>query len=290
MLTKKWTWSTTGHQLNAMSHDEIIAFCPEAGLAGIEGAPYQFEGLTGKALDQIGERYRAAGVRIETFHLPMTAESDIAAFYETDRLHAVQVVRTWMERSARIGATIGVQHPTMSSYSVETEGLDNFVRQLGRSLRTLLPEAERLNYTIALENMMPGSRGPRLGARPEHFARIIKEFDHPHLGCVLDTGHALVAAGPDHADEFHAVLAPHLVAYHLSDNAGDRDSHLAPGHGRVDWTRVFRRAAKIGYAGCMCIETPPFAAGANGTYSVAAWRQLVQDTDRLATAALEGVS
>ena len=85
-------------------------------------------------------------------------------------------------------------------------------------------------------------------------------------------------------------MAPHMVAYHLSDTAGDRDSHLAPGHGRVDWTKVFRRAAEIGYAGYMCIETPPFAPAPNGSYSVAAWRQMVEDSDRLVAAALAGAS
>jgi sugar phosphate isomerase/epimerase len=77
-----------------------------------------------------------------------------------------------------------------------------------------------------------------------------------------------------------------MVAYHLADNAGDRDSHLAPGHGLVDWNTVFRRAAEIGFSGCMCIETPPFAAGAKGTYTVEAWKQMVDDTDTLVAQAL----
>jgi hypothetical protein len=36
----------------------------------------------------------------------------------------------------------------------------------------------------------------------------------------------------------------------------------------------------------MCIETPPFAAGANGTYTVEAWKQMVDDTDTLVAQAL----
>jgi len=60
----------------------------------------------------------------------------------------------------------------------------------------------------------------------------------------------------------------------------------APGHGLVDWNTVFRRAAEIGFSGCMCIETPPFAAGANGTYTVEAWKQMVDDTDTLVAQAL----
>ena len=286
MPRKTWTWSTTGQRLVSKSHDEVIDLCREAGLAGIEGAPDQFENLRDAQLEAVGTRYREAGVGINTFHLPMPP--DLASFYETDRRQAVETTRIWIERSVMLGATVGIQHPSSSRRSVEVEDLDHCLRQLGRSLETLLPKAEALNYTIALENSLPGPDGPRLGARPEHFARFIREFAHPHLGFCLDTGHALVAAGPDQADDFHAVMAPHLVAYHLADNAGDRDSHLAPGHGRVDWTQVFRRAAEIGFQGCMCIETPPFAPGPNGTYRTAAWREMVEDTDRLALEALRG--
>ena len=63
-------------------------------------------------------------------------------------------------------------------------------------------------------------------------------------------------------------------------------SFLAPGRGLVDWDKVFQRAVEIGYAGCMCIETPPFAAGANGSYSTESWKQMVDDTEALVTRAL----
>jgi sugar phosphate isomerase/epimerase len=81
-----------------------------------------------------------------------------------------------------------------------------------------------------------------------------------------------------------AAMGPRLAGFHLADNAGDRDSHLAPGRGLVDWGRVFRGAAGLGFAGSMCIETPPFAQGPE--YRPEAWRELVAQTDRLARQAL----
>lgn len=284
-MQKTWTWSTTGYGLTSKSHDEIIELCHTAGLAGIEGAMPLFEGLRESELEAVGGDYRKAGIKIETFHLPFSVQDDLASFYETVRQKAVETARIWIERSAMVGATIGIQHPTASACNVDIEGLEPFLRQLGKSLDELLPVAERLNYTIALENLPPGVNGGRLSSRPEHFERFIETFKHPNLGFILDTGHALISKGPD-ADDFHRIMAPHMVAYHLADNAGDRDSHLAPGHGRVDWNRVFQRAAEIGYAGCMCIETPPFADGVNGAYSPEAWKQMVDDTEALVEQAL----
>ena len=285
-MQKTWTWSTTGYALANKSHDEIIELCGAAGLAGIEGAVPLFEGLSDTELEAVGAKYRDAAIKIETFHLPFSAEHDLASFYETLRRRAVDIARTWMERSALLGATIGIQHPTTNRFDVDTEGLDTYVRQLGKSMEALLPVAEQLNYTIALENLPLGEDGYRLSSRPEHFERFAETFRHPNLGFILDTGHALMSGGPEHADDFHKVMAPRMVAYHLADNAGDRDSHLAPGHGRVNWGMVFRRAAESGYSGCMCIETPPFAPGANGSYSVKAWKQMVEDTEALAEKAL----
>lgn len=285
-MQKTWTWSTTGYGLTSKSHDEIIELCQAAGLTGIEGAPPLFDGLRDAELEAVGAQYREAGIKISTFHLPFAEQDNLASFYETVRRQAVETARVWMERSALIGATVGIQHPTTSRYNVDVEGLNLYIHQLGKSLEVLLPVAESLNYTIALENLPPGVDGGRLSSRPEHFEKFIEAFKHPNLGFILDTGHALIAAGPAHADDFHAVMAPYMAAYHLADNAGDRDSHLAPGHGLVDWNTVFRRAAEIGFSGCMCIETPPFAAAANGTYTVEAWKQMVDDTDTLVAQAL----
>lgn len=282
-MQKGWTWTTTGYGLAEKSHDEIIDTCRFAGLAGIEGATPLFEGKTEAELQAIGGSYRSAGLCIETFHLPFSPDDDIASFYETTRRQAVDKMRLWMGRASLIGATVGIQHPTTNRTDANVEGLETYFIQIGKSLDALLREAEGLDFTIALENMLP-SGGGRFTSRPGHFERIVRDFAHPNLGFCLDTGHALVAARGD-AHRFFEVMGPRMVAFHLADNAGDRDSHLAPGHGRVDWRMFFRHAAQIGYKRTMCIETPPFDFGPD--YSDCAWKKMVDDTDALAESVLE---
>ncbi|MBI2195107.1 MAG: sugar phosphate isomerase/epimerase [Planctomycetes bacterium] len=281
---KTWTWSVSGYMLDRRSHEEIREICLGAGLAGIEGAPPLFEGRSDLQLKAIGAQYRAAGLDIPTFHLPFAAEDDLSSFYETARKKAVDHVRHWMERSLCLGATIGIQHASTSRHGVDADGLDTYLRQLGKSLGVLLPLADSLSYTLAIENLPPAGEGDRFMGRPEHFERVQKEFAHPRLGFCLDTGHALMSRR-EHADAFIDAMSSRLVAFHLADNAGDRDSHLAPGRGLVDWKKIFRRAAEVGYPGCMCIETPPFAPGPD--YAIEAWRQMVLDADALVAQALE---
>ena len=86
--------------------------------------------------------------------------------------------------------------------------------------------------------------------------------------------------------DFLRSLMPWTTAFHLADNAGDRDSHLAPGRGNVPWGALFRAAAEAGFSGSMCIETPPFAAGPD--YSMEAWIGLREDMDLLVQRAFRG--
>jgi sugar phosphate isomerase/epimerase len=281
-VEKTWTWSMTGYQFEEKSHQEIQDICVSSGLSGIECVPPLLEGYSIDEIEKIGSTYEEAGLIIETFHLPFSAEDDISSFYETTRRKAVDKACLWMERASAVGASVGIQHPTTNRFSVDDEGLDKYFDKIGRSLDVLLPAAEKLGFSIALENMLPAG-GARFTSRPTHFEQILNDFDHPSLGFCLDTGHALVAGG-ENAVRFQEVMGSHLRAYHLADNAGDRDSHLAPGHGLVDWQTTFRIAAKQEYRGAMCIETPPFAQGPD--YSLEAWKALVTDTDALVEKAI----
>ncbi len=289
-MKKTWTWSTTSGVFTGMkSHEEIRQLCRGAGLSGIEGTTELFSAQSEGELSAIGAGYRDAGLEIRTFHLPAGSGEDLASFYETARRQAVERIRRWMERAALLGVRVGIQHPSSNHYNTEVEGLDKYLGQLEKSLKALLPVAESLGMVIALENMLPGPAGNRLGSRPEHFGHFTRAFAHPNIGFCLDTGHALVATGKaERVDEFFQAMGPRLVAFHLADNAGDRDSHLAPGHGLVDWGRVFRQAAELGFAQSMCIETPPFAPGPD--YSDAAWGQMVAEAEVLAEKALAAKS
>lgn len=284
---KPWEWrfsfagSVMGRSFAGPgAHDRIVSTCLDSGAAGIEGSVGLFLGMSEKELVKTGENYRSAGLSIPTFHLPFEMEDDIASFYEVTRRKTVRRMVEWIRRASLLGAGIAVIHPSTCGHDTAVEKIDGFFRAAGRSLEVILPEAEKAGLLLAFENTLP--RNPaetRFGSVPEHLDEFRKRFGHPALRFCLDTGHALIAARRD-AGRFFEVLGSDLVALHLQDNAGDRDSHLAPGHGRVDWREVFAWMRKSGFPGIACIEAPPFDFGP--PYGPGSWKALIGETLALA--------
>ena len=79
--------------------------------------------------------------------------------------------------------------------------------------------------------------------------------------------------------DFSDAMGTELGHTHLADTARDRDSHLAPRHGRADGNAFFGRARRAGYSRATCVEGPPFAQSTG--YALAAWQRLWQDMDAL---------
>jgi len=267
------SFSALSTSLKNKTHSEIIELCLKSGFSGIEAHPFLSQNVEEPALVKIGEQYHACGLKIDSFHLPYL---DLASLDELARLHALENFKLTLRQAAALGARVGITHPTKAS-GVADCGLNPLLDALEKSLSELLPLAESLGVILALENLGPAGID-RLGSAPEHFEAFKKRFAHSSLGFCLDTGHALLSLH-GRAIELAEVMKDHLQAFHLNDNAGDRDSHLAPGRGLVDWASIARLLREINFTHAACIEAPPFAYGPN--YRVEAWQQLYTNTAEL---------
>ena len=277
----------TGVMQCKKSAEEIIALCKTSGFYGIEGTAE--EGMFNGSLEEltrIGEAFKAAELSIDTFHLPFEKPvlDDIAALYESDRIRVVERMKYWIERAVACGAHIGILHPTsrrkcngIQCYDADFEGIDRICGQANKTIQALLKFGEQFDFKIAIENMTPYTGG-RLGSRNEHLKKLYQENAHPNLGFCLDTGHALMAYGKDVMSVYHTV-EEHLIAFHLADNGGDRDSHIQPGKGNFPWRDFFKALNKRGFKGNVCVETPPFAIGPD--YSDESWCKMFKEMNEL---------
>ena len=94
------------------------------------------------------------------------------------------------------------------------------------SLEHLHLFAKQRGVTIALENT-PGEL-----ATPGRLRHFIADTRLSALRLCLDTGHAHLADGIPASLEAMREL---LVSVHVHDNHGEKDEHLPPGQGTIDW-------------------------------------------------------
>ncbi len=126
-------------------------------------------------------------------------------------------------------------------------------------LEQLLPEAEKLNLVIAVENSY------EISNTPDEVLYYIRHFDNPHIGCCFDSGHAnimepapgktqdrycddLKEAWENHVVQYRDAfkkLSPYIVTVHLHDNNGFQDQHSLPFTGTVDWGKLASGLASL---------------------------------------------
>ncbi|MBO5923573.1 MAG: sugar phosphate isomerase/epimerase [Lentisphaeria bacterium] len=121
-------------------------------------------------------------------------------------------------------------------------------------LDKLLPEAEKLDVAIAIENIWAPVN------TPENLWIVKNRFPTPYLGFCCDVGHANIMSkqhGPDKEiscarnywrdsnagepawdDDILEKMLPEIINCHLHDNLGGTDQHILPGAGSIDWQKT----------------------------------------------------
>jgi len=99
------------------------------------------------------------------------------------------------------------------------------------SLEHLLLFARQRGVTLALENT-PGEM-----ATPANLRRFLEDTRLPGLRLCFDAGHAHMDTGALQGLETMRGLA---VTSHLHDNHGEKDEHLLPFEGAIEWGRLMK--------------------------------------------------
>ncbi len=179
-----------------------------------------------------------------------------------------------LKLAIRIAADFGVDSITIHTgnnvapwkgvYSVEQQN-----KCVLASLSELLPLAESLNVTIAIENIwFPNNT-------PEILLEAVHTFNSPCLGICYDSGHANLMTCDRGYKECAAIkgwdgyapvkwddqilekILPEVTTCHLHDNHGQYDEHLLPGRGIIDWAHVASLLKTAPRLKCLQCETLP---------------------------------
>ena len=142
------------------------------------------------------------------------------------RQDAVDEVKRALEVAERIPFSFLVQHLGSSRQPADGRTTDSAFS----SLEHLTVFAKQRGVTIALENTPS-----EIGA-PESIVKLVKETHLHDLRFCFDIGHANIGEGVAQSWE---LMRDRVVTTHIHDNHGEKDEHLLPYEGDIDWDAAF---------------------------------------------------
>ena len=141
------------------------------------------------------------------------------------RIDSVDEVKRALEVAERIPFRYLIQHLGSGRQSADPRKLDAAFE----SLENLTIFAKHRGVTIALEN-----KADELGC-PTTLHQFAQKT-HLQVKFCFDIGHAHIEGGVGPGFE---LMRERVVTVHVHDNHGDKDEHLLPGEGTIDWDEAF---------------------------------------------------
>jgi sugar phosphate isomerase/epimerase len=181
---------------------------------------------------ELADALEAHTLRLQSLHAP--TERNLAPGRESGvpislcesergrRVDAVDEMKRVLEVAEAIPFRVLVVHLGHGRQAMDQRRVDAAFS----SLEPLAVFAKHRGVTIALENT-PGEL-----TSPSSLAHFIDDTHLHDLKLCLDTGHAHLEDGVEASFE---IMRERLVAMHVHDNRGERDEHLLPFEGTINW-------------------------------------------------------
>lgn len=153
------------------------------------------------------------------------------------RIDAMDEVKRALEAAEQIPIRAITLHLGLKDEGWNTRAIENSLT----AIEHLKAFAHPLGVQILLENLQNEV------TTPEHLLEILHTGHFDNVGITLDLGHAHLAApeGNKGVDEAFEVLRPRIVELHVHDNGGQKDEHLWPVAGTIDWKSIAKQAATL---------------------------------------------
>jgi sugar phosphate isomerase/epimerase len=181
---------------------------------------------------EIADWFRSTGIPLNSVHAPLYSDYEwgrtggppvnIASTDRAHRVDAMDEVKRSLEIAEHIPFRFLIQHIGTPNEAFDDKKFEAAMT----SVEHLRAFAKPLGVRVLLENI------PNEFSTPDRLIEFIKTMHFDDIGVCFDCGHAHlmdgIAAG-------FATLKNHICSTHVHDNQKDKDSHLWPGRGSIDW-------------------------------------------------------
>src|SRR5436305_2222183 len=184
---------------------------------------------------EIADWFRGSGVPLNSVHSPLYADYEwgragappvnIACTDRATRVEAMDEIKRALEIAEQIPFRFLVQHLGTPNESFSDKKFEAAMT----SIEHLRAFAKPLGVRILLENI------PNELSTPDHLVEMIRTAHFDDVGVCFDFGHAHMMSS---VSEGFEILRNYICSTHVHDNNKDKDTHLWPGEGTIDWKQA----------------------------------------------------
>ena len=216
-------------------HPGLLDNLAHAGVEAIEifATRGHFDYTNPQHVREIAGWFHSNQIEFHSMHAPMIAEYDwsrrsgfehlnIASTDRKTRINAMDEIKRAIEVAEKLPFRYLVQHVGNSTEEFDMHKFDAALT----SIEHLRAFAKPLGVRMLVENI------PNELSTPEKLKELLRVGHFGDVGVCFDTGHAHMMGGVAPALE---LLKDDIRSTHVHDNKQDRDAHLWPGEGTIDW-------------------------------------------------------
>lgn len=234
-------------------HPGLLDEMARGGAQAIEifGARGHFDYTDKAHIRELGNWFKSGAVQFHSMHSPLYTSNDFARNIEPPlnivdpdkrrRIEAMDEIKRALETAEVAPFRFLVQHVGLGHESYDPRKFEAALS----SIEHLRAFARPLGVSLLLENI------PNELSTPEKLMELIKTLHYEDLGICFDTGHAHIMSSVHQA---FGVMEQRIRSTHVHDNHRDRDAHLWPGDGNIDWNQTIQSLRAAPHAPALLME------------------------------------
>ncbi len=192
--------------------------------------------------------------KLHSLHSPMHGEPEssrgsapplnLVDFDKRRRIEAMDEIKRALEVAEHFPFRYLIQHIGTPNESFSPAKFDAAMT----AIEHLRAFAKPLGVMVLIENI------PNELSAPDKLAELLHVAHFTDVGLCFDIGHAHIGEGVRVTFES---MKPHIRSTHLHDNRQDRDSHLWPGDGTIDWNEAMEMIRSAPHVPPLLLEIEP---------------------------------
>ena len=215
-------------------HPGLLDSLSKAGAQAIEifAAQQHFDYTSRAHVKEIADWFGSNPVGFHSMHAPLYSDADMGRaggpavnVVHPDKSRRIDSMDEW-KRALEVAETLPFKFLVLHLGERGDEWSPRALDHAVTALEHMRVFGKPLGVNLLLENIQNDV------TKPEHLLEVVRVGHFKDIGVCFDIGHANLNDG---VAVSLAELKPIIGSTHLHDNHGEKDEHLWPGEGKIEW-------------------------------------------------------